>query len=800
MSVKLTFQIKLKSDYHISAGHGLGALVDSALLREADGVPVLRGTTLAGLLRDGLWRLMQLDPMKTQLKHPCQASGSTDENAPTYCGQFNPEQSLCPVCRLIGTPRQPRHWQISSARPLQVETVSDTKWTAGQTGVQVAQRARINPRSRRAEPRKLFSQEEGQADLIFTFTISTTASGPGVLDEAALWVAAARMVRQLGRSRRRGQGECLVELIELTNDTGADEPVQGQAQDWLLDRFAQNWLKGTPASTSKQVPFPAVTLAGKTEGSRQRFRLLLRADEPLIIAKRAEAGNQFETLPIITGQVIRGALAWLVADRFDLSDQNSAGYQQFIELFLRDGLSFPMLYPASLAKSGPECYPTVPIPRNWLTCKTVGGFPSAGHGMYGGLADPPTRCEYPGCEAPLQSLGGFVTLNSNPNIWHNQDFLFTPAQRSELHVQLDPWTGRAAEGNLFGYTALEAGQYFMGEIKCATETHWRLFQELTGLTEQTVQTLRLGKASRRGYGKVSLWLELIPAEAPLTWIAQPLPPRVTDPNNITLTLLTDTIVTDTWGRYMDGFTDKWLTHAFGMNVAIIKHTASVQVQAVDGFNAYTGLPRWRDLALAAGSAVRLRLIDPPPDWPQKLARLEAEGIGLRRNEGFGQLAFNHPVYNCCQDITSGSIQLEPEMRLDAGNQTHPAISKEIFEARWGEDLDNRADWAKCKNAQFIAVARWLHAEADKLPAQLAEQLVGLGTPDQALQAAISPVEYGDRTKDNKLEKAERAGIKLIQDLLTELSEREEDKNYWPLGIKLLADRVASSVEMKGDVQ
>ncbi len=797
MSVKLTFQIKLKSDYHVSAGHGLGAVVDSALLREADGVPVLRGTTLAGLLRDGLWRLMQLDPMKKQGDHSCQASGSTEEKASTYCGQFNPAQALCPVCRLIGTPRRPRHWQISSARPVEVETVAAPKWTAGQTGAQVAQRARINPRSRRAEPHKLFSQEEGQASLVFTFTVSTRASGPGVLDEAALWVAAARMVRQLGRSRRRGQGECLFELVELVSDTDIDMPAHQETQIWLLDRFAQNWLQGTPAAPPEPEPFPVAVLSpDKTKGNAQRFRLLLRTDEPVIIAKRAEAGNQFETLPIITGQVIRGVLAWLVAGRFDLADQNSEGYRQFVQLFLRDGLSFPMLYPARLARSGNECYPAIPAPRNWLTCKTVGGLPAAGHGMFGGLGDAPARCQHPGCEAPLQPLGDFVTLNPHPNIWQDRNFLFVPAQRSELHVQLDPRSGRAAEGNLFSYTALEAGQYFVGEIKSAAEAYWSLFQELTGLTEQTPQTLRLGKASRRGYGKVTIWLEALPDETPLTWIAQPLAQRVTDPNHITLTLLTDTIVTDAWGRYMDGFTSNWLSKALGMTVAIIPHTASAQARVVDGFNAYTGLPRWRDWALAAGSAVRLKLIDPPADWPSRLAQLETDGIGLRRSEGFGQLAFNHPVYTHCQNIAPNLISLEPEMRLGTGN--HPALKADLFKKSWLEELDTGRDWSKCKDAQFVAVARWLHGQADQPPARLAEQLAGLGTPDQALQAAIRSAEYGGRVKENKLLKDQQRGIKLIQDLLIELAERAEDRVHWPLGIQLMAERVADSVEKEGD--
>lgn len=64
MSIQLTFRISIRSDYHISAGHGLGATVDSALQRDADGLPVLRGTAIVGLLRDALRDLETAAPMQ----------------------------------------------------------------------------------------------------------------------------------------------------------------------------------------------------------------------------------------------------------------------------------------------------------------------------------------------------------------------------------------------------------------------------------------------------------------------------------------------------------------------------------------------------------------------------------------------------------------------------------------------------------------------------------------------------------------------------------------------------------------
>ena len=60
----LVFRIALKSNYHLGAGYGKGFGVDSALSREDDRRPVIRGTTLCGLLRDGARRLLQLPAME----------------------------------------------------------------------------------------------------------------------------------------------------------------------------------------------------------------------------------------------------------------------------------------------------------------------------------------------------------------------------------------------------------------------------------------------------------------------------------------------------------------------------------------------------------------------------------------------------------------------------------------------------------------------------------------------------------------------------------------------------------------
>jgi CRISPR-associated protein Csx10 len=153
--LSLNFQIQFDSNYHIGAGYGKGFNIDSALLREADGTPVLRGTVLMGLLRDGAFRLLRLKPM---------ASHRQEEI----------------LGRLFGTSIHAKRWRISSARPT-VKCVGDS---------QAIQRVRIDPRMRRAEEGKLFSQEEGLSGQGFFFSITCpckdNAALEVALDEAAL--------------------------------------------------------------------------------------------------------------------------------------------------------------------------------------------------------------------------------------------------------------------------------------------------------------------------------------------------------------------------------------------------------------------------------------------------------------------------------------------------------------------------------------------------------------------------------------------------------------------------------------
>jgi CRISPR-associated protein Csx10 len=788
MSLQLTFKLEMRSDYHVGAGHGRGTELDSALLRDADGVPVLRGTMINGLLRDSLWRLLQLPPL-TKYQN-CPASGkSAEDNPGEYCGQYaQPDHipELCPVCRLFGTPRHRKRWRIGSARPIDRQEFTGTAYQPEDLPGQQVARVRVNPRTRRAAARQLFSEEQGgQQDFVFTATCPT--DGEDALDDAALLVAAARFIRELGRARRRGLGECLISLVEVAGIDLGDDP-----QANLLTRFEEHWLHSEPAlllSTQKK-GLEVVPFLGDATEHPLRWWVLVRLQEPLIVAERAAAGNRFQSRDAIPGTVLRGALADRVAQAFDLSDD--IVYTAFLHLFLRDGIRFPTLYPLSRDKS--TIYPAIPLPRDAFACKICADPP-----IVWGTVGQGAQC--PACQGTTKAARGqFYPLRAlAPK-------RFDPEERVEMHIRIDPNTGRVEEGQLFDYVPLEAGQYFAGELRCSDKETWQLFQTFTGLAEEQPFDLRLGKATRRGYGKVTLWISPMTGEQPPFWSLLPLTSRVPEQvKEITLTLLTDAIVQDTWGRFATGFEDEWLQEELKLPVTIVAERDFAGRRITDGYNTQWHLPTWRAMALEAGSSVRLRLAQSvTAEMQEHLRKLEQEGIGERRNEGYGSVVFNHPLYSGFAGIQRTSVDIPQVLRFASIEESHRDVR-----TSWQDRLDQFAtdhqqQWRQLTGAgqPLTALARWLMQNRDREIPILIEEITAFGIADESLKSLIKAQghrddedEYGDRPQENRLEKIQAIG--LCKELLRKLN--DQPRGFWPEGIRIMADQFAGLAEMEKEV-
>lgn len=795
MSIRLTFEIQLFSDYHVGAGQRVGLTVDSALLRDHDLTPVLRGTSLAGLLRDGLKDLQRMI-----------------ENNNLQANQKIISNDIDEACiRLFGQERQRKRWTYSSARP------ADTVASRQRWGSQDVARVRVNPRTRRATPQQLFFQEEGDTRLAFRFTAVCVGKTAENRTDAALLIAAARMVRHLGAARRRGRGRCAIHLVAVE---GLGAIADGSCDTATgLALFKQLWLQEPSQETVQNLKTDQGTHAKPAQFTTtyKRFRLVAQLLEPVIVARRSQAANAFETLPEIPGTAVLGALATRAAYKLDIYQPGKHNPpDEFIQLFLRGGLSVSHLLPAVLTEINgvvDRLYPAVPAPRSLFQCENYPAYVNVGklevtpHTLHDGLRQelPAHGCEdlLPSgqkCGGKLKPVDGFVRLGPGQET-------FAPETREEVHIKLDRETDRVEEGMLYEYIALEAGQWFVGELRCDAGA-WERGQQLLDLSVDQRLTLRVGKATQRGYGLVHFVLQELDNEPP-TFIQAPFAQRVpvsATGVDVTMLLLTDAIVPDNWGRFYQGFDRRWLAKVLAVKpeaIQIVDDRQFSSSRIVDAFHTYRQMPRWRDEAIEAGSAAMLRIAVDNEKAAKELAaclqRLELEGIGLRRHEGFGRVAFNHPLL-ATQPSFTAEIEAHGIHRLlhpPKAKAAHALVEEADFRQEWREALDKKA-WGDKIKADYEVVARLLflyqHLPADELRTWLAVD--NNGRPQNLLLARNL---WGDKkglAGSDKEPRLEPAGLKLILEALDDLEKRIADRpgELWAIGVGLLAEYIAKKAK------
>jgi len=776
MSLRLTFEIQLYSDYHVSSGYGFGQSVDSSLLRDYDSAPLLRGTMIAGLLRDGFNRLIST-PAIAQSK------------------AFTEKRFTALEERLFGLEEHPKRWSYSSARPQGGSGGEPGRWAS-----QDVTRVAINPLTRRADEHKLFTEEEGDARLRFTFTADCPTATPRDLADGYALVASAAMVRALGSARRRGRGECRIVLVKAEGFLGLGE--QSDLARSALEAFRKAWLdplKEQPELTSAD---STKDMGAVLQDEKPlAFRVIAFLVEPLLAAKRSESVNTFETQTMIPGSVLLGALATRAA--YSLGHEDQPAGRLFTELFIRGSVSASDLLPAWKDENGESIYPSVPAPFAHALCDRYPWRHPVVSLLYGSSA---LQC--PSCQEKMEAKkGGFLYKD------HQRRSYKEPDTTSEMHIRIDPDTGRVRTGDLYQYHCLSAGQYFIGELTCAGEISWQKLQETTGIHLGQIVEIRLGKGTRRGYGLVRLYLQLQEENAASPLFGLPVNQRVLELEQpLDLLLLSDTIIMDPWSRSCTGFETGWLAEQFGVDPQDIQiERQVVNHREVDAFNTYRRMPRWRDVALRAGSCARVHLLTggieklvaryreqankladaaalPLAALRWKISQIEQQGVGLRRHEGFGRVAFNHPAL-----LPGWSEAVIPPLSLeDLPDEMKPtskinslARERDFEEKTWSIQLDQEQQkglyWQNL-NGNGDAAARLI--------------FLSLGLPIEEIQARLGefnkPRAFYGRTIDRKGEdRKDKVDPKLVAywiELVGRLAKYSPECQM--IGLRMLAERLA----------
>lgn len=827
--IELTFRIHLDAEYHSGSGRRASAEIDSGLLRDENEMPVLRGTLITGLLLDGLRDLLKLKPLQGLAPAVLLGTNENDGNA------WGAE------ARLFGAAHIRKRWRYSSA---QIENQSaDQLW-----GVQPVARISIDPRTRRTRSQTLFTQEEGDRRLKFRFTATSYDGDENDRNDALLLIAATRMVRHLGAARRRGRGACRFELIKAEGlpNIGAETP----QSDALAD-FRKVWLSATAMSANVNVDSSdrngsASKLTPETVAAFEtallqpatapvRFKVIACLDEPALIANAAQLANAFYSLVNIPGGVLLGACATRAAKKLGLKAFDEKGYQsaplEFIRLFMRGGVSCSGLVPAQQRRAGGQRLELgLAGPLDRYVCENYPQHDSEVSDTHRSIDfslqnGAPNECQQDGCGGKLIRISKpYLALDAHRNG-------FEPEKREEAHIKMDPLLGRVEEGNLFEYITLEAGQFFVGELLFKTEDDWQDFQKLTGLQSDRSETIYLGKAVQRGYGKTALYLQKFDSsDKPTALFPWEIDKRIiysaTKEQGFRLMLLTDAIVTDRWGRFYHSFDETWIAELLDLDPKqIICSGPNAQHRDLHGFHGQRRMPRWRDKVIDAGSCTGI--IIKPEGWEalqkkalsecepdgneasgnaatnqvpeagflwlrNRLQQLENEGIGLRRNEGFGRIVFNHPFYLDDSNKSTLNWKLPAELYPNA-NDEEPLRA---FKKRWKTEIDDYAKEKACQeklNEHALPVAKIIYLyrfeHKDKMDAAF-ERLL---KPESEYLWGKKLVLRETESKIKLDGEVMKLICKIIDRLWEDVKQNHKDPR-WPEGLALLAERLSEQAE------
>ncbi len=732
MTIQLRFRLEFKSDWHVGAGHGLGVRADAAIQRDPDGIPIISGATLKGLFRDALHDLR------------------------THSGYGKDFPGM-----ILGSAEIESVWQFSEARPVDDEQLP--RLEPGDDHAHIVTGVRVQPATRSAERGKLYQREMGSRALVFGFTIEGSWPTQELTDQEAVeWlVVAARYIRRLGSRRRRGAGKCRIALDDLG------------LQAELLTAFERRRREARPAKLELPRRSEVFNPQADRDETARRYRLFLRADNPLVVAQRPESGNVYETRVRIPGQTLRGALA----KRVNPARLDDAGLETFLRLFVLGGVWFNDLLLWEPDDTGQAGHVVDMLPLGIVKCAD---------GILGNTLILPSLKNLRDCRN-YQAYAGLQdgwTATLRPNAFQ---------RTTRMHVQVDPESKRADDGNLFAYDAIPRGSYFVGEITLQEDVMWPELSALLRANLEQPFELAVGKGRRRGYGACTAWIEPLPDDDPPLWTQMPLAARLglLPPRQLVVTLVSDTILLDHWGRAIQRFEASWLADELRLNKDEFQIADSVvRSRLVEGFDTLSGLPRWRDRALMAGSGVRFEVGFDPLGRLEHFADLERRGIGLRRNEGFGRIVFNHPWHTMSLQAEFAAPIRLPETLAQSRPATGNTRAEFLVEWRDLLDEDLERQLFLDEKGRFITLyrtlARCLIERRPADPDEAEQYLQALGEPPEAGQEPyrLSTSYLNNRSKEN------RFNPKVVEHVVTLL--RRLNRTYpdhWQRGLVMLAEEI-----------
>ncbi|MEI7644330.1 MAG: hypothetical protein WCJ55_08620 [Chloroflexales bacterium] len=368
------------------------------------------------------------------------------------------------------------------------------------------------------------------------------------------------------------------------------------------------------------------------------FRVYL--EQPVLIAGPSGDPNSVTSLNYLSGSLLRGVMIgrYLGLRKIDPHNNDLAVNPEARRLFFDGGVRCLNAY--LLSRGGQRGLPT-PLTLLHLK-KTDTEQPYTAYNTADEEWNEEKRREIEReAQDQLKSLSSPYCTVSDTAITS----LNTAPSRVTVHVQRDRVLGRATDlpgrGAIFQYEALSEGQWFAGALLIEQPDDLALMQQLLLQNKEAW----LGRSRSANYGRVrievdkpvSRWREIGDAE---------LEPVAAD-HPLAITLLSDVLLRDIFGvpvaslaqqpLVSERVDDRILSSYLGFEVQIDPARSFSAATLAAGFNQTWRLPLPQQPAIKAGS----HFIVYPREAVsvEQLRHVEQRGIGERRPEGYGRIAF-----------------------------------------------------------------------------------------------------------------------------------------------------------------
>ena len=384
---------------------------------------------------------------------------------------------------------------------------------------------------------------------------------------------------------------------------------------------------------------------------------------PLLISQNSGDPNTVASKEYIPGSAILGLTAWLYIQEKNLAEKAHTD-QFFRELFLSNHVSFGNAY--IMTKTTQDSWErNFPLPLSLQKKK----YKKINDVTNNEISDLLFNTQ----QEQTKVVGGYgrLSCDENKKYLHEQKV----SKSLNFHHSRSSETGVVAD--IFNYESIDAGQVFSGLI-----TGDQASLETIKTILESKEFMSIGRSRHAQYGQIKIELQTIQdfqGEIKLV----PANPQ----GKISLTLLSPAILYN-----KNGFSEASETLLQGeinriaeMNCKIKK--SFFRTTEVESYVSVWNMPRPSETAFAAGSCF---LFSSDEFSPESLKSLLIQGVGERRNEGFGRVALN---WQQDSPLTSKSEEETPERGKGSDNSQSqrpslPKLTKGIVAQIVAKEHDN----------------------------------------------------------------------------------------------------------------